>query len=287
MVLGSIEVPRASVEDCVEFFYRMKWPNGFRCPQCGFNKAYTLSNRRLPLYECIYCSHQTSLIVGTILEKSRTCIKKWFIAIYLLSLEKSVSAQTLSHTINVTYKTAWLMLHKIRHAMSEVENDTKLTGTISVNSAFYGRPYNPTIHKHPKETPVWIGASMGAQDQPTFLKFRKVPDEHMYGSIFLKYGAQVFSEKHIEPNPISTEIVIQRYVPRSRKKALPSFLQASAWLWRTFRGIGPKHLQSYFDEFCCRFNLAIKYPDVFARLLHITATCRTITGRTLIERLPA
>jgi transposase-like protein len=182
-----LELPCASIEDCVGFFYRMKWPNGFRCPKCGFNKAYTISNRRLPLYECISCGHQTSLIVGTILEKSRTCIKKWFTAIYLLSLEKSVNAQTLSHTIDVTYKTAWLMLHKIRHAMSEAERNTKLTGTISVNSAFYGRPYNPTIHKHPKETPVWIGASMGEQEQPISLKFKKVPDEHMYGSIFLKY----------------------------------------------------------------------------------------------------
>jgi transposase-like protein len=167
-------------QQCIEFLFEMKWPNGFECPRCYFNEAYTVRSRRLPLYQCLSCGHQTSLTAGTILEGTRTDLKKWLTAIFLISDQtRGISALALSQIINVTYKTAWLMLHKIRHAMSAHDDSLSLTGIIRVNSAFYGKPHNPSTFRHPKETPVLIGASMDEQDQPSSLKIKIVPDSDM------------------------------------------------------------------------------------------------------------
>lgn len=69
-------------EACVDYFFSLKWPSGFSCPQCGHSHAYITNTRRLPLYECLQCHHQTSLIAGTIMSGSRTSLHKWLTAIY-------------------------------------------------------------------------------------------------------------------------------------------------------------------------------------------------------------
>ncbi|WP_260982263.1 transposase, partial [Paenibacillus sp. 32O-W] len=47
-------------EDCIQFIYQAKWPDGFSCPRCRHRQAYVIRSRRLPLYECRSCRHQTS-----------------------------------------------------------------------------------------------------------------------------------------------------------------------------------------------------------------------------------
>lgn len=104
---------------CVPVLFSYKWPHGFRCPNCRHPHAYVIRTRRLPLYECGSCRHQTSLTAGTIFEGSRTSLRKWIAAIWLVANPKEgINAVRLRSIIDVTYKTAWAMLHKIRTAIS-------------------------------------------------------------------------------------------------------------------------------------------------------------------------
>jgi transcription elongation factor Elf1 len=59
-------------EACARKLYRIKWPEGYLCPVCRHREASVIRTRRLPLYECKRCHHQTSLTVGTVMEKSKT-----------------------------------------------------------------------------------------------------------------------------------------------------------------------------------------------------------------------
>lgn len=107
----SFEKVRALLQDeeaCIRVLYEAKWPDGFRCPRCGHGHAYSIATRKLPLYECSQCSKQTSLIVGTIFQGTRTPLHLWFQAIWLHSRPLSINALQLSKKIHVTYKTAWL-----------------------------------------------------------------------------------------------------------------------------------------------------------------------------------
>jgi transposase-like protein len=59
-------------EACINYLFQVKWPHDFLCPRCETRQAYTIYTRRLPLYECTSCRHQTSLTVGTVMEGSKT-----------------------------------------------------------------------------------------------------------------------------------------------------------------------------------------------------------------------
>jgi transposase-like protein len=72
------------------------------------------------VHECAFCAYQCSVTAGTIFHKTRTPLSSWFWAIYCMSHDKKgISAMQLAKKIGVSYPTAWLMLHKIRKAMSD------------------------------------------------------------------------------------------------------------------------------------------------------------------------
>lgn len=147
---------------CIQKFQQVRWPNGFRCPHCGGSDAYEIRTRRLPLYECKTCGVQTSLTAGTILEGSRTPIRLWLLALYLHAAPKGISAVRLASIIGTTYKTAWLICHKIRHAMSQVDKNNLLNGLVRINFAQYGRPYNPTVAQGLSPFPMLMQMSSSA-----------------------------------------------------------------------------------------------------------------------------
>jgi transposase-like protein len=99
---------------CADYLYEQKWPDGYCCPRCEERQASKITTRRLHLYECLHCGHQASLTVGTVMENSSTDLRKWFTAFYLVSRQWGISAVELRDRIEVTYKTAWLMLMFIR-----------------------------------------------------------------------------------------------------------------------------------------------------------------------------
>lgn len=82
----------ADEKDCFDLIYKVKWPTGYKCPRCGHPHAYTVATRRLPLYECMSCRHQSSLTAGTIFTKSRTSLRKWLLALYLVSSSEETQA---------------------------------------------------------------------------------------------------------------------------------------------------------------------------------------------------
>lgn len=61
-------------EACQQHLFSVRWPDGFRCPECGHNQYYKIAD----LFQCTACRHQTSLTAGTIFHKTRTPLSVWF-----------------------------------------------------------------------------------------------------------------------------------------------------------------------------------------------------------------
>ena len=86
------------------------------------------------VHECRVCAYQGSVTAGTIFHKTRVPLRDWFWAIYRMSQgKKGISGVQLSKEIGVGYPTAWLMQHKIRKAMAEGEQGTRLRGLVEVD----------------------------------------------------------------------------------------------------------------------------------------------------------
>jgi transposase-like protein len=270
-------------EACMNALFEIRWPNGFICSQCGHRHAYKINSRRLPLYECSACHHQSSLTTGTVMEKSKTKLRKWFLAIFLVSrTSHGTNAVELSSTLNVTYKTAWLILHKIRHAMSLADMNHLLSGMVLVNPGIYGSPYNPSVYRHSQEHPFLIGCTLNDQGEPIYIKMKHLSKKlKSWGAIF-QPGANEFIKKHVDPPTIGVQCVTGRYSSKRCKNLVKSIVHVNKWLNHTFHGLGPKHLQAYFDEFCYRLNLISCHTPIFHHLTRLCSTSPAITYSAII-----
>lgn len=98
-----------------------RWPHGAYCPHCGEAEKVTLlagESTRPGTYICKSCRKKFTVTVGTIFERSHVGLAKWMLAFRLMaSSKKGVSAHQLHRSLDVTYKTAWFMAHRIREAM--------------------------------------------------------------------------------------------------------------------------------------------------------------------------
>ena len=95
------------------------WPHGPVCPRCdGLDRITTVKGGRIGLYRCGPCKRQFTVKVGTVFEASHVPLNLWLQAVYLMcSSKKGISSHQLMRILDVQYKTAWFMTHRIREAM--------------------------------------------------------------------------------------------------------------------------------------------------------------------------
>jgi transposase-like protein len=119
-------------EKAREYLEAQRWPDGVSCPFCGgFDAVSTLkSEAHGPgWYHCNDCRKMFTVRVGGIMERSHIPLTKWALAFHLMAAsKKGVSAKQMERMLDVTYKTAWFMCHRIREAMKPAEDVGPLGG---------------------------------------------------------------------------------------------------------------------------------------------------------------
>lgn len=124
-------------QDCIDYFTSIRWADGAFCPYCGNQKVFHFTDKKN--HKCAACKKRFSIKVGTIFEDTKIPLKKWFIAIFQITThKKSLSSLQLSRDINVTQKTAWFMLHRIREATQLDKFNEPLMGTIEIDETYIG-----------------------------------------------------------------------------------------------------------------------------------------------------
>jgi transposase-like protein len=279
-----------SEEACHQHLYNMKWPDGFQCPQCPNRQAYEIQTRTLPLYECTQCGHQTTVKVGTILEKSRMDLVKWCWAIFLVAHDKrGVSSTYLKEELAISYQTAWTVHHKIRKAMGDRDASYTLSGLVELDDAFFGAPTEGGKRgRGTDQTKVLVGLSLSKQGAPQYLKMQVIPD--VKGITLME-----FAEKNIVPGSTINSDAYSSYFALAKSydhqplkfniKENPDHLKwlhtiisnAKAFIGGTYHGLDAKHLQAYLHEFCYRFNRRTVKRELFNRLVQSCLTTSTIT----------
>ena len=105
------------------------------CPYCGSTHTHLCSDGR---YICKGCQRKFSVTVGTIFENTKVPLRRWFLAMYkVASTKKGVSSHQLARDLEVTQKTAWFMLHKIR-GLYGITDETVLEGTVEMDEMYLG-----------------------------------------------------------------------------------------------------------------------------------------------------
>jgi len=156
-------------EKAYAYLESVVWPDGPTCPHCGEcekigalkpfaprrkvkkggeyvyddkgEHVWKVSPTRYGLKKCYSCRQQFTATVGTVFESSKVPLNKWLMATHLLtSSKKGMSAHQIHRSLDITYKTAWFMCHRIREAMVD-DNPPPLGGKdkiIEADETYYG-----------------------------------------------------------------------------------------------------------------------------------------------------
>lgn len=121
-----------------DYFSKMRWPNGVCCPHCGSTSVAYLKNQRRWQCREDHPRRQFSAKVGTIFEESPLGLDKWFVAVWCITNAKNgISSCELARALGITQKSAWFMLHRVRHAM-HVGSFVKMAGECESDESFFG-----------------------------------------------------------------------------------------------------------------------------------------------------
>lgn len=124
-------------DKCMTHLAQLRWPNGFQCPHCGHDHGYYITTRSH--YECGQCHKLTSLTSGTLFHATKLPLTKWFWAIYWVASDKGgISALRLSKLIGVNWRSAYLMLKKLRNSMGHRDSLYRLSDIIELDDALVG-----------------------------------------------------------------------------------------------------------------------------------------------------
>jgi transposase-like protein len=253
-------------EACLHFLEAIRWGAGFKCQRCGANDYWVLSTG---LRRCGSCRFKNSVKTGTIFESSRLSLKTWFYAIWWVTTQKTgMSALGLQRILGLgSYRTAWLLLHKIRNAMIHADR-SPLQGEVEVDEAFIGgvRSGRRGRGAEGKELIV-IAAECSGLKRVGRIRVQRIPDASAESlEKFIKENITKGSTIHTDgwKSYGSLSALGYKHLPIKSATVNPDELLPrinivtallKRWILGTHHGrLDAKHMASYFEEFAFRFN---------------------------------
>jgi transposase-like protein len=168
------QVFRMGEDEAYGVFCDMRWPETDGepiCPRCGCVEAYAISTRRK--FKCVACHHQFSVTSGTIFASRKLSFTDLLAAIAIfVNGAKGISALQASRDLDVQYKTAFVLFHKLREAMA-AELASQLTGTVEIDGAYFGGYVKPENRKEDRRDRRLVANRTGKRQCVVIMRERK------------------------------------------------------------------------------------------------------------------
>lgn len=283
---------------CLDYLAASRWPEGFVCPACGWRRAWVLERRHL--WECADCHQQTSVTAGTVMHGTRTPLRLWFWAAYLVATHHpGISAKQLQRQLGLRYETAWLMLQKLRRAMVAPEREP-LKAEVEIDEFFLGgheegRRGGRQRGKKPLcGIAIEVRGAGSGRLRLAVLEDASGPSLEGFAKATTAKGATVHTDGWSGYNGLAQAGFAHR--PRSQQAELGEQLlprahravsNLKAWLHGTHRGVGDPHLQVYLDEYVFRHNRRRTPMAAFQTLLGLGAQRPPTTYDQITQRARA
>jgi transposase-like protein len=292
-----LELEREFATDraCRAYLIGLRWPDGFRCPACGHDKAWTLKS---DAFKCVRCGHKTSVTAGTVFEGTRKSLVLWFRAIWWVTSQKNgASALGVKRILGLgSYETAWTWLHKLRRAMVRPGRD-RLSGSIQVDETYVGGEKPGKRGRGAAGKTLVVIAAQEDGEATGRIRLRQVADAsgpslETAVQAMVEPGSVVKTDGWDGYNGLDAlgyHRCIIRKTAEVGEHPLPLCHREAAlikrWLAGTHQGaVSHEHLSYYLDEYTFRFNRrASQYRGkLFYRLLQNAVAVEPVTYRGII-----
>lgn len=290
---------RFSDEDaCRAYLFRLRWPDGFRCPRCGGARSWPV---RTVLLQCGDCGHQSSVTAGTIFQDTRKPLALWFRVIWWVTSQKNgASALGLQRAVGLgSYKTAWTWLHKLRRAMVRPGRE-RLRGSVEIDETYVGGLEEGVRGRQTETKALVVVAAEEDGGGIGRIRMRQVPDASgkslmdfindsvAPGSLVHTDGWAAYEGLDKRGYQHRVTVVTDQKKPPSvtmpRVHRIASLLKR--WLLGTHQGaVSREHLDYYLDEFTFRFNrrTSTSRGKLFYRLIQQAVAVEPVPYKTMVK----
>ena len=274
---------------CKQAIAEARWADGVAvCPYCGGRHCKVGKDGR---YLCKDCNRKFNVTVGTIFENTKLPLRKWFMAMYLISSnKKGVSSCQIMRDINVTQKTSWFLLHKIR-GLYGITDAIALDGEVEMDEMYLG---GREINKHEsKKTEGTQGRSTKTKT-PIFGMIQRggnvvaMKVENTQGATlmpiveqFVEEGATTYTDEANIYNGLSKKGYEHLFVNHSKReyvRAKDIHTNGIEGFWAhfvrvvfsTYHCVSKDYVQRYIDEQAYRWNTrkesaSYRFHDMFSK----------------------
>ena len=278
---------------CWDYLVMMRWPEGVKCPTCADSKLDFLQTRKV--FECRRCRKHIYITAGTTFHRSRISLRKWFWAIFFMSTsKKGISMLYLQNQLGLgSYRTAWLMSHKIRHAMIQRDALYTLGGTVEADEIFIGGKQSLEERRANgnNKTPFLIAIEEDSNGGPRFLSFEELEtiyEQHVVPAIKknIRAGSKIKSDGagayvKAKDEGYGLERSVEMTNPEQTHEHLKWINTITSnlkrYLLSTHHGVFPKYRKAFLAEFAYRFNRRFWPFQAFDRLLYACIHSDSVT----------
>ena len=280
---------------CKNTLAEARWGDDVVCPHCG--KHYC-NKRKDGRYRCNDCKHNFSCTVGTIFENSKLPLKKWFIAMYLISShKKGVSSRQIARDCEITQKTAWYMMQKIRTLFGQ-DDSIGLDGDVEIDEMYLG---GREINKHEckktegtqgrstkTKTPIF-GMVQRNDGQVVAIKVDDTKAKTLMPLIkqFVKDNARVITDELVSYQGLTKEGYLHDVIQHGLKmysngngittNSIEGFwAHFKRMVFGMYHFVSKSYLQRYIDEAVYRWNTrkadeSARFADMFHRSIGVVS----------------
>lgn len=289
--LGEFQAWFPTDADCLDYLEWLRWPCGFVCLSCGHPGGWRLGDGR---FMCTECGSRTSVMAGTIFDRTRTPLTVWFSACWYFATGKDgISALSLKRTLEIgSYQTVWAILHRLRSVLIRPDRE-RLCGKVEVDETYIGGKEPGLLGGRAKGKKILTCIAVEILQPNGFGRCRIAPvadasAESLHAFIIanIEPGATVITDAWSSYNGLEKKGYFhdcrnQRATSAQGEdpgELMPGVHRiaslAKRWLLGTHQGaVNAAHLPSYLDEFVFRFNRRLSRSRglLFYRILELAA----------------
>lgn len=270
-----------------EWLEGLLWPEGSVCPHCGVIGCATKlqgKKHRPGVWKCTPCGKQFTVTVGTLFERSHIPLNKWLMSLFLMmSSKKGISAHQISRMMDLSYKSAWFMMHRLREALRTSTAETPLGGqnmVVEIDETYVGgKAANRKNHIPPKEAVVALVERGGRVRSRHVANVNGANLRPILKEQIDKRSYVMTDESTVYP-PITGDFAGHGTVNHSAQEYVRGYFWHTNTVENYFsifkRGIvgvyhhvSEQHLKRYLGEFDFRYNersaLGVEDPERFTR----------------------